>query len=162
MSRTIRTRTRLIMASAAMAAMMFALLPAAPAAADDDLTVIVHGEAILGNGTLACGEGTFSGRAVGGFHGTPPNVEPVAQLVDTSASADYEYCNEAATGTASGNITVAGHACTFSWARTGTIATVTFGGDCEGEATAHLTVTSAPGQIPGTAEVTAQGSITHS
>ena len=158
MSRTIRTRTRRIMASAAMAAMMFALMPAAPASADD-LTIAVQGTATLNNGTLACGTGTFSGTAAG-THGTVP-------VVNRPVTAQFEYCDDLVEGTAEGEITVAGHGvCVFVKVRVGHIATIVFRGrvggpPCHGSATVIIIVTSAPGAIPGTAEWTGEGTIGH-
>lgn len=164
MSTNVRTRTRLIVALAAMAALMFALMPAAPASAGAG-TLAVQGTATLNSGTLACGSGTLTGTATG--------VHANAPIANATVSAAFTYCNDLATGTAEGNLTVSGgvggagvHRCGFDWVRTGVTATITLknhddGTTCRGSATAVLTVTSAPGAVPGTAEVTAQANTSH-
>ena len=166
MSKNIRTRTRLIVALAAMAAMMFALMPAAPAAAGAG-TLVVEGTATLNSGTLACGSGTLTGLASG--------AHANSAVAGAAVSASFTYCNNLADGTAEGNLTVSGgvggagtptHKCGFDWVRTGVTATITLknhddGTTCGGTATAVLAVTSAPGAVPGTAEVTAQANTTH-
>ena len=126
-----RKRTRLSMALVAMAAMMFALVPAGPASAGQ-VVGVVQGTAFLSGGIGTCGTGTFSGTA-SGVHGTAPQA-----LANVSAS--FSYCNpNTATGTASGSINIAGHACTFSWTRTGVTAVITIRGcDTAGTAVAEF------------------------
>jgi hypothetical protein len=155
-------KIRLIVALAAMGAMMFAMMPASPAAAGDG-TLVVQGTATLNSGTLACGSGTLTGTASGTHAG--------AAVVNATVSASYTYCNNLADGTAEGNLVVSGgaagvHRCGFDWVRTGVTATITLknhddGTSCGGTATAVLTVTSAPGAVPGTAEVTATAQTHH-
>ena len=147
---TIRTRTRLMLALAAMATMMFGL-SAAPASADP-VTVVVEGNATLFDGTLACGEGEFRGTA-NGTHGQVP-------IVNRPVTAEFTYCNDLAAGTADGTITITGiGTCGFSWERTGNTAAITFSGGCTGTATAVFTPTSPPGTLPGTATIVAEGTV---
>lgn len=129
MGTTVRTRTRLIVALAAMAAMMFAMMPAAPASAGQ-LTVAVAGTANLSGGIPSCGSGSFTGTATG-LDGTNP-------LLAAPVSANIQnYCNlDVVTGTADGTINLAGHACTFDWVRIGLVAVVTIGGSCHTTGTA--------------------------
>ena len=163
MSTNVRTRTRLIVAFAAMAAMMFALMPAAPASAGS-ATLAVQGTATLNSGTLACGNGTFNGTA----SGTHANA-PVAAATVTGS---FTYCNNLVDGTAEGDLTISGgvagagtHRCHFTWVRTGVVASITLSNhalqSCSGSATAVLGVTSAPGAVPGSAEVVATASTSH-
>lgn len=123
----VRKRTRLSMALVAMAAMMFALVPAGPASAGQVLGA-VQGQASLSGGIGTCGTGTFSGTATG-VHGTAPAVQ-------APVSASFNYCNpNYALGDASGSINLAGHACTFSWLRVGATAVVSIRG-CDTAGTA--------------------------
>jgi hypothetical protein len=150
-----RLRPRRIVALAVMAAMMFALLPAAPAAAGDG-NWAGQGTATLNSGTLACGTGTLTGT-VSGTHANAP-------VANATVTATFAYCNNLADGTAEGNLVVSGvgagtHKCGFDWVRTGATATITLknhddGTTCSGTCTAVLIPTSAPGAVPGTAEVT--------
>ena len=131
MNSTTRKRTRFSLALVAMAVMMVALIPAGPASAGQ-VTGLVQGTARLSGGIGTCGTGTFSGTA-NGVHGTSPAAQP-------TVTASFNYCNpDTATGTASGSINIAGHACTFSWSRTGVTAVVTIRGcDTAGTAVAEF------------------------
>ena len=174
MSTRVRTRTRLFLALAAMASMIFALMPASPAAAANG-AVTVTGTAVLSAGISApctsnIHSGTFSGWANGVHASTPPGTVVAAPLVDArNVSASYLYCNSStALGTAEGSITVGpgrgtapSHTCGFSWIRVGATAVVTFDAGCGGAAVAGFAPTSVPGATPGTAEVVGAGVITH-
>ena len=154
MTTTVRNRMRLTSAVVAMAAVMFALVPAAPASAGQ-LTIGVEGIATLSAGYGApCAQpmysGTFDGTA-NGLHGTTP-------VVNASVTATFLYCNTLLSGVAEGSINIAGHSCSFTWLRIGVTAIVEiFGCDSRGTAVAEFIPTSAPGALPGTAIVVGQG-----
>lgn len=126
-----RARTRLVIAFVAMAAMMFALVPAGPASAGQ-VVGVVQGTASLSGGIGTCGTGSFSGTATGVHATTPQALAPV--------SASFNYCNpNYALGDASGSINLAGHACTFTWLRVGVTAVVSIRGcDTAGTAVAEF------------------------
>ena len=159
MSTTVRTR-RPIVVFLAMAALMFALLPVAPASAGQ-AKIALTGIATLNAGISApCSSNTHSGSFTGtavGVHGTAPGA-PV------NVNASFLYCNaDTVVGTAQGSITFSGggiptHACSFTWNRTGVVAVVTISGcDSPGTAVAEFIPITPPGAVPGQAAVVGQG-----
>jgi hypothetical protein len=144
-------RLRLTIAFVAMAAMMFAMVPAGPASATPGLAA-VQGTARLNGGVGTCSTGSFSGSAVG-IHGTAPSVL-------TGVSASYSYCDELiVVGTASGTLSVVGITCGFDWTRVGVTAVVVFRAPCTGAAAAGFAPTTLPGSVPATAVVAGVGAI---
>ena len=162
MSTKLRRRTRLIVAVATMAAMMFALMPAAPASAGP-ANLTWQSTETLNSGTPACGSGSFYGTA----SGTHNNE----RVVNARIYGTFVYCNDLHSGTAQGEFTVWGggmptHRCNFDRVRTGSMVVYTLsdhdtGTMCRGSATAQWAPTSAPGAVPGTAQEVGVMVITH-
>lgn len=139
MNTNLRRVRRQTVAFVAVAAMMFALVPTAPASAGQ-YTIGISGTAHFSGGFLNCGPfpGRLNGQATG-LHGTTP-------LVATTVTADFLYCHFGVGGTADGTITFSGggaptHTCNFTWTLTGfdAITTVT-GCDTSGTAVLHFTL----------------------
>jgi hypothetical protein len=139
-------RTSRMAAVAALATMLFALLPAAPASAAG-LTVVFQGELQLDAGDLACGSGRIQASAIG-THGSTP-------VVNAPVTANFMYCHGVPNGTASGQMTIAGHRCDLQWELLGimlvmSLRNCTYGGTphAGGSAVAQFIPTSAPGSVP--------------
>lgn len=154
MSTSLSTGRRFALLLAA-AAMLFAMLPTAPADAGNGVAA-VQGTATLDQGVgVANGTGSFSGTAVGAHvGGNTPGPVPV--------SATFTYSDvPIVTGTAFGDITIDGDTCGFNWTRVGVTAVVVFDSGCTGAAVAAFAPTSLPGSAPSTALVAGAGAWTH-
>lgn len=122
MRRKARTRTRLMVAFVAVASMMFALLPATPAAASE-IKIAIAGIATLNAGFMApC----TANEHIGSFTGTGTGTHGTTLYADADVTANFMYCNYAtAIGTAEGTLTIQGglngnlrrHTCNFTWVR---------------------------------------------
>lgn len=153
MTRIVSTHRLLLLA--AVLAMAFSMLTAAPAHAQTTWDCTVQGTATLNGGFNATNaSGSFSGSAhcVSSSGGT---------VVGGSASATFQYSNTAVLGDATGTLTISGvGSCGFSWVRVGVSAVVTFSGACSGTAVAAFAPTSSTDAVPATAAVVGNGVVT--
>lgn len=154
MSTTLATGRRFALLTAA-AAMLFALLPTAPADADTG-AIALEIEVTLNDSIYAGwnGTGSLMGSAYGAdVGGTTAEGVPV--------TGTFTYTSQLSNTHAIGSITIDGETCGFDWARAGAVVVFYFLSGCTGTGVGSYVPTSAPDSIPATGRIVATGYWTH-